>query len=94
VLADYNLISTLIPGLEGDNDSPDGTLEAQLRFNVRTNGQAGNMEVVSISKDSTPNRVRLRKLTELLQFRPAMRDGVPVRAENVLLTVRIPAARE
>lgn len=94
VLADYNLISTLIPGLEGDNASSEGTLEAQLRFNVRTNGQIGNMEVVAISADNTPNRVRLRKLAELLQFRPVMRDGVPVRAQNVLLTVRIPAAHE
>lgn len=93
-LADYNLISTLIPGLEGKAESPEGTLEAQLRFNVRTNGQVSNMEVVSISIDNTPNRVKVRKLTELMQFRPAMRDGTPVRAENVQLTVRLPAARE
>jgi len=93
-LADYNLISTLIPGLEGKAESPEGTLEAQLRFNVRTNGQVSNMEVVTISIDNTPNRVKVRKLTELMQFRPAMRDGTPVRAENVQITVRIPAARE
>jgi hypothetical protein len=93
-LADYNLISTLIPGLEGKAESPEGTLEAQLRFNVRTNGQVSNMEVVTISIDNTPNRVKVRKLTELMQFRPAMRDGTPVRAENVRITVRIPAARE
>jgi hypothetical protein len=93
-LADYNLISTLIPGLEGKAESPEGTLEAQLRFNVRTNGQVSNMEVVTISIDNTPNRVKVRKLTELMQFRPAMRDGSPVRAENVRITVRIPAARE
>ena len=91
-LGDYNLISTLIPGLEGESSSPDGTLEAQLRFNVRTNGQVANMEVVSISTDNTANRVRLRKLTELMQFRPVMREGIPVRAENVSLKVRIPAA--
>jgi len=93
-LADYNLISTLIPGLEGKAESPEGTLEAQLRFNVRTNGQVSNMEVVTISIDNTANRVKVRKLTELMQFRPAMRDGSPVRAENVRITVRIPAARE
>jgi len=93
-LPDYSLISTLIPGLEGDNDSPDGTLEALLRFNVRTNGQVSNVEVITISSDNTPNRVKLRKLTELMQFRPAMRDGTPVRAENVQLKVRIPAAQE
>ena len=93
-LADYNLISTLIPGLEGKAESPEGILEAQLRFNVRTNGQVSNMEVVTISIDNTPNRVKVRKLTELMQFRPAMRDGTPVRAENVQITVRIPAARE
>lgn len=93
-LADYNLISTLIPGLEGDNDSPEGTLEAQLRFNVRTNGQVSNMEVLAISSDTTPNRVKVRKLTELMQFRPAMRDGTPIRAENVQITVRIPASQE
>lgn len=93
-LGDYNLMSTLIPGLEGENSSPDGTLEAQLRFNVRTNGQVGNVEVVSISPDNTPNRVKLRKLTELMQFRPIMREGTPVRAENVMLKVRIPAVRQ
>ena len=93
-LPDYSLISTLIPGLEGDNDSPHGTLEALLRFNVRTNGQVSNVEVITISSDNTPNRVKLRKLTELMQFRPAMRDGTPVRADNVQLKVRIPATQE
>jgi hypothetical protein len=61
---------------------------------VRSNGQVGNVEYLEVTPDSTPNRVKLRKLTELLQFRPVMRDGVPVRAENVLLTVRMPAARK
>ncbi len=93
-LDDYNLISTLIPGLQGDPANPEGTLEARLRFNVRSNGQVGNVEYLEVTPDSTPNRVKLRKLTELLQFRPVMRDGVPVRAENVLLTVRMPAARK
>lgn len=93
-LADHTLISTLIPGLEGDSGNPDGTLEASLRFTVRTNGQVGNVEYLEVNPDSTPNRVKLRKFTELLQFRPALRDGMPVRAENVLLTVRMPAARD
>lgn len=93
-LDDYNLISTLIPGLQGDPANPEDTLQARLRFNVRSNGQVGNVEYLEVTPDSTPNRVKLRKLTEFLQFRPALRDGAPVRAENVLLTVRMPAARE
>ncbi|MDP2139446.1 MAG: hypothetical protein Q8L20_01425 [Gammaproteobacteria bacterium] len=89
----YSLMSTLIPGLEGSPELAEGQLEATLTFTVRSNGQVGNNEILTIEPDNTPNRVRVRKLTELMQFRPALHNGRAARTENVRLRVRMPAAQ-
>ena len=91
-LGEYSLKSTLIPGLEGSPELADGQLEATLAFAVRSNGQVGSSEILNIEPDNTANRVRVRKLTELMQFRPAMPRAKANRIENVRLRVRMPAA--
>ncbi|MGB4247036.1 MAG: hypothetical protein WBJ75_04890 [Pseudohongiellaceae bacterium] len=93
-LGEYSLMSTLIPGLEGSPELADGELVATLAFAVRSNGQIGSNEILSIEPDNTANRVRVRKLTELMQFRPAMPGGTATRIENVRLRVRMPAAAQ
>lgn len=93
-LGSYDLISTLIPGLEGDVASVDSLMSATIRFDIRTNGQINGLNIIEITPDNTPNRVRIRKLAELLQFRPAIPDGKAQRTENAQLIVRMPAASD
>ena len=89
-LGEHSLVSTFIPGLEGEVVDDENTIVATVRFTVRSNGQVSHHEIVSIEPDDTPNRVKVRKLLEILQFRPALIDGNAHRTENAQLLVRIP----
>ncbi|MES3008340.1 MAG: hypothetical protein V4751_11280 [Pseudomonadota bacterium] len=93
-LGNYDVMSTLIPGLEDTSEPSDGQMEAVLLFGVRTNGQVGGAEIAQIEPDNTANRVRARKLAEIMQFRPALLGGSSSRTENVQLRVRMPAAQQ
>lgn len=91
-LGEYNLISTLIPGLEGDAGNADEVIRARVRFTVRTNGQVNNDNIEEIEPDDTSSRVQIRKLLDIMQFRPAIIDGQAVRSEDLHLLIRIPKA--
>ena len=92
-LGNHDLLSTLIPGLESDPDTLNTPLTALIQFDVRTNGQINALNILEIEPDNTANRVQVRKLTELLQFRPAIQDGRAQPTEQAQLLVRMPAVR-
>ncbi len=89
-LGEYSLFSTLVPGLEGELAQSDGSISATVQFSVRTNGQVSNHEIVHIEPDDTTSRVQVRKLLEILQFRPAIVAGEAVRVDQLQLHVTIP----
>lgn len=93
-LGDYDVMSTLMPGLDESSRPSEGQMEAVLLFAVRSNGQVSSAEIMQIEPDNTANRVRARKLTEIMQFRPTLASGTPSRTENVQLRVRMPAAQQ
>lgn len=92
-LTDTAVIRNSIPGLRYDK-LPDSDLVraaegvgATMRFTIGMNGQAERIEIVSASPDSNTARIRGKQALETLQFRPAIRDGRPVRTESVAITV-------
>lgn len=91
-LGEYNLVSTLIPGLEGEAAATDELITARVRFAVRTNGQVSNDNIEEIEPDNTTSRVQIRKLMDIIQFRPAILDDEAVRSEDLQLLIRIPNA--
>ena len=93
-LGEYDVMATLMPGLDESSQPSEGQMEAVLLFAVRSNGQVSSAEIAQIEPDNTANRVRARKLTEIMQFRPALSNGTTSRTENVQLRVRMPAAQQ
>jgi hypothetical protein len=91
-IGEYNLVSTLIPGLEGDASASDEVITARVKFAVRTNGQVSNDNVEEIEPDDVTSRVQIRKLLDIMQFRPAIVDNEAVRSEELQLVIRIPKA--
>jgi len=66
--------------------APEGT-RATIRFNVGMNGQPERIQVEESEPDSTSARIRGRDALQTLQFRPALRDGRPIRTQNIKITV-------
>ncbi|MDO8271816.1 MAG: hypothetical protein Q7U82_07815 [Gammaproteobacteria bacterium] len=93
-LGEYDVMATLMPGLDESSQPSEGQMEAVLLFAVRTNGQVSSAKITQIEPDNTANRVRARKLTEIMQFRPTLVSGISSRTENVQLRVRMPAAQQ
>lgn len=89
-LGEFNLVTSLLPGVEGDLQKSENDITAIVQFKVRTNGQASHQELIEISPDDTPSRVKVRKLMDILQFRPAIVDGSAVRTDKLQLLVHIP----
>lgn len=89
-LGEYNLVSTLIPGLEGNVEGADEVITARVKFAVRTNGQVSSDNIEEIEPDDTQSRVLIRKLLDIMQFRPAIVDDEAVRSEDLQLLIRIP----
>ncbi len=92
-LSETAVIRNSIPGLRYDK-LPDSDLVSAaegvgttLRFTIGMNGQAERIEILSASPDSTSARIRGKQALETLQFRPALRDGRPLRSENIGMTV-------
>lgn len=90
-LGEHSLVSTLIPGLEGNVSKDVDSIVATVRFAVGANGQVSHHNVISIEPDDTPSRVKVRKLLEILQFRPALIDGDARRSSDVQLSIHIPS---
>lgn len=89
-LGEFNLVSSLIPGLEGEVLETDDVIVARVKFEVRNNGQVSSDNVEEIEPDDTTSRVQIRKILDIMQFRPAMVDNDAVRAEDLQLVIRIP----
>lgn len=89
-LGEYNLLSTIIPGIHSTSSVGEKHITATVRFDVLANGQVRRRNIISIEPDDTASRVKVRKLLEISQFRPALVDGSAVRSENVQFLVRIP----
>lgn len=89
-LGEYNLVSTLIPGLEGTAEGTGEVITARVKFEVRTNGQVSNHNIEEIEPDDTPSRVQIRKLLDIMQFRPSIINDEAVRSEDLQLVIRIP----
>jgi len=82
-----------IPGLPysglPDNhliSAPEGTATT-ITFQVGLNGQTDRLSYGESSPDNTSSRIRGRDILHGLQFRPALRDGRPVRAENIRMQI-------
>ena len=91
-LGEYNLVATMIPGIEGTINSDEDSIAATVVFDVRTNGQIGRKDIIEITPDDTKSRVQVRKLLEITQFRPAIIAGDAVRTEQIRMQVNIPAS--
>ncbi len=89
-LGEYNLVSTIIPGIEGDLASDESSIAATVEFDVRANGQVSRKDILEINPDDTSSRVQIRKLLEITQFRPAIIDGSPERTERIRMQINIP----
>ena len=93
-LGEYDVMATLMTGLEASANADEGQMEAVLHFEVRSNGQVSSAVIAQIEPDNTANRVQARKLAEIMQFRPALISGTASKTENVQLRVRMPAAQQ
>lgn len=90
-LGEYNLVATIIPGIEGAITGDENSIAATVMFDVRANGQISRKDIIDITPDDTSSRVQIRKLLEISQFRPAIIDGAPVRTENIQMRINIPS---
>jgi hypothetical protein len=93
VMSDIAVTRHGIPGLRYETlpqtslvPAPEGT-RAIIRFNVGMNGQPERIQVEESEPDSTSARIRGRDALQTLQFRPALRDGRPIRTQNIKITV-------
>lgn len=93
-LGEYKITSNVIPGLKGELRSTDDQLSAVVQFKVRSNGQISGLQIVDIQPDNTANRVRVRKLSEIMQFRPAIEDGRSTHTELAQLIINMPASSQ
>ena len=82
-----------IPGLRYENLSELGLMtdaqgiKALLQFSIGMNGQPDRIRIRSAEPESTGSRIRGKQALETLQFRPALRDGRPVRIDEVLINI-------
>lgn len=60
---------------------------ARLKFMLGVNGQARRLDALSSEPDSVSARIRGHEALESLQFRPALKDGVPQRLDHVEITI-------
>lgn len=82
-----------VPGLRYENLPELGLMteakgiKAGLQFSIGMNGQPDRIRIRSAEPDSTGSRIRGKQALETLQFRPALRDGRPVRTDEVSITI-------
>lgn len=82
-----------VPGLRYENMSDLGLMtaaegvKAELQFSVGMNGQAERIRIMAAEPENTGSRIRGKQALETLQFRPALRDGRPVRTEEVKINI-------
>ena len=93
LLPDVAVVRDGVPGLRYENlsetgliSTPDGTM-ATLIFNIGMNGQADRIDITASLPDNVSSRIQGKTALETLQFRPAFRDGRPVRSGLVTLTL-------
>jgi hypothetical protein len=93
LLPDVAVVRDGVPGLRYENlsetgliSTPDGTM-ATLVFNIGMNGQADRIDITASLPDNVSSRIQGKTALETLQFRPALRDGRPVRSGLVTLTL-------
>jgi hypothetical protein len=60
---------------------------ATLQFNIGTNGQTDRTDITGALPDNVSSRIQGRAALETLQFRPALRDGRPIRSGLVSLKI-------
>jgi len=60
---------------------------ARLKFTLGLNGQARRLDAISSEPDTVSARIRGHEALESLQFRPALRDGEPLRLDHVEITI-------
>ena len=93
LLPDVAVVRDGVPGLRYENlsetgliSTPDGTM-ATLTFNIGMNGQADRIDITASLPENVSSRIQGKAALETLQFRPALRDGRPVRSGLVTLTL-------
>lgn len=91
LLPDIAVVRNGVPGLRYENlpetgriGTADGTM-ATVEFNIGMNGQADRIDVTSSLPDSVSARIQGKTALETLQFRPALRDGRPIRTGVITL---------
>jgi len=90
-LPDVAVVRNGVPGLRYENlpetgkiGTAAGTL-ATLQFTIGVNGQPDRIEVTGALPDNITSRIQGKAALETLQFRPALRDGRPIRSGMVSL---------
>lgn len=92
-LQDAAVVRDGVPGIRFENMSELGLMtdaegvKALLQFSIGMNGQAERIQIRSAEPESTGSRIRGKQALETLQFRPALRDGRPVRTDEVMMNI-------
>lgn len=91
LLPDVAIIRDGVPGLRYENlpetgriGTAAGTL-ATLQFHVGMNGQPDRINITASVPDNAGARIQGKAALETLQFRPALRDGRPIRSSPVVV---------
>lgn len=82
-----------VPGLRYENMQDLGLMtaaegvKAVLQFSIGMNGQPDRIRIISAEPENTGSRIRGKQALETLQFRPALRDGRPVRTDDLMINI-------
>ncbi|MDO9476372.1 MAG: hypothetical protein Q7L07_06640 [Pseudohongiella sp.] len=91
MLPDVAIIRNGVPGLRYENLPETGRIgtaagtRATLQFHIGMNGQADRININASVPDNAGARIQGKAALETLQFRPALRDGRPIRSGPVIL---------
>lgn len=82
-----------VPGLRYENMEDLGLMtaaagvKATLQFSIGMNGQTERIKIQAAEPENTSSRIRGKQALETLQFRPALRDGRPVRTDEAMINI-------
>ncbi|MDO9520082.1 MAG: hypothetical protein Q8K97_11485 [Pseudohongiella sp.] len=92
-LPDTAVVRGGVPGLRYENMGDLGLMtaaegvKAVLQFSIGMNGQPERIRIQAAEPETTGSRIRGKQALETLQFRPALRDGRPVRTDEAIINI-------
>jgi hypothetical protein len=93
MLPDTAVVRDGVPGLRYENMEDLGLMtaaegvKAVLQFSIGMNGQPERIRIQAAEPETTGSRIRGKQALETLQFRPALRDGKPVRTDEAMINI-------